>query len=174
MAEPKTKSKAANERKDIDIKYSDLLSLWRVQESLLQAYRAMFIGAQSIFISIASIITQNKDAFFPLGAMTFLGLATLYMWHSICRPRGKAVYLIQSFVLKAEKGEKIYNPLTKLKNFQDSPNSSGGEDTQYRALKGGATRNKMEVYLPLIFFLAWVFLWIIAFLNFYNIELIEK
>lgn len=39
MAEPKTKSKAANERKDIDIKYSDLLSLWRVQESLLQAYR---------------------------------------------------------------------------------------------------------------------------------------
>lgn len=142
-----------------EIDYQDLLVLWGNQELLLQTYRTIFIGMQSIFVAIGSYLAQDEKAFISLAAITVMAFFALWLWVTICRVRGQSVYLVQYLALKAENGEVINKPLEILKHFQDFPCLEIRRDAKFIALANGATRKKMEVWLPVLFGLVWTCLW---------------
>lgn len=157
---------------------SSLVGIWQVQEALLQQYRSIFITMQSIFIAVAAAVLQGapppkgqtpfpeallvaNGPWIPMLLLSALAAYTLRkLWLPICKARGKAVYLIQYFILKAELGAVIQNPLKIIKEFHDVDYPEIVSDPIFKALDPGETRKKMEEYLPRMFILAWVFLWL--------------
>jgi hypothetical protein len=157
---------------------SSLVGMWQVQEALLQQYRTIFITMQSIFIAVAAAILQGGQSskaptpipqallvgngpWIPMLLLTGLAAYTLWMlWLPICKARGKTVYLLQYFILKAESGTVTVNPLKTAKEFHDGLHPEIEQDPVYKALDPGETRKKMETHLPRMFVLAWAFLWL--------------
>ncbi len=169
---------------------STLVGMWEIQEALLQQYRTIFITMQSIFIAVAAAIMQGRPQvaatgdplsalpralllgdgpWIPMALLSVLAWYTLKkLWLPICTVRGRTVYLIQYFILKAEKGELIEYPLKTVKEFHDKKHPEITDDPLFRALDPGETRRKMEEKLPHMFMWAWGFLWLTLILqNFY-------
>jgi hypothetical protein len=140
---------------------SDLYSLWRVQESLLQSYRGMFIGIESILISIGSLLAaQETLKVVLLLVISVLGLSTLIIWLRICSKRGRVVYLVQLFVLFAERGAEIREPFDKLKGFHgNQAYQLLFESEEFTKINDGGTRKMMETWFPLLFLAAWTVIW---------------
>ncbi|WP_273020645.1 hypothetical protein [Rheinheimera sp.] len=154
--------------------YSELVTLWGIQDSLLQSYRTIFIGMQSLFVSFGTVITQGDNVIYPLLGITVLSMCALWFWVSICNARGQSVYLTQYLAIKAESGEPVYKPLEILKHFQSGSHPEILKDPRFIALKGGLTRKKMESWLPILFFLVWCFLWLYTLADFYQLSIIPK
>lgn len=96
--------------------YDQTLSLWSIQESLLQAYRSIFITAESILFAIAAAIASTEPS--PALMLTFLGYFLLWMWHRVCANRAIDVSFTQWLLARAEEGADVSAPLASLKNFQ--------------------------------------------------------
>jgi hypothetical protein len=170
---------------------SMLVGMWEVQEALLQQYRTIFITMQSIFVAVAAAIMQGKPQialttdplstipralllgdgpWIPMALLSVLAWYVLKkLWLPICTARGRTVYLIQYFILKAEKGDLIEYPLKTVKEFHDKEHPEIESDPMFRALDGGETRRKMEEKLPKMFMWAWGFLWLTLILQNYYI-----
>lgn len=150
--------------------YDQILSLWSIQESLLQTYRSIFITAESVIFAIAAAITGTT----PWSALilTFLGYFLLWMWHRVCANRALDVSFTQWLLDRAERGANVSAPLACLKSFQDGqtitidgrsvcrhPNNSTKEhvnDDPFISMGKSRTRVWMERYLPLLFAVLWV------------------
>ncbi len=150
--------------------YDQVLSLWSIQESLLQAYRSIFITAESIVFGIAAAIsTLNPPSAIVL---TLLGFFLLWMWHRVCSNRAEDVSFVQWLLARAEEGNSVPAPLGSLKQFQDGaiitigtrsvwrhkekdPDGNFIDEPFVNMLKS-PTRRWMEVYLPLFFAGLWV------------------
>ncbi|GAA5526228.1 hypothetical protein Maes01_02827 [Microbulbifer aestuariivivens] len=145
------------------VTYNDLLTLWGIQDSLLQTYRTIFISMQSILVAFGSIMAQGESAIFPLIGISVLAMFALWFWVSICTARGQSVYLAQYLAMKAEAGDPVYEPLQILKHFQSGHYPEISKDPRFIALQGGLTRKKMERWLPTLFFAVWIFIWLITF-----------
>ena len=145
-----------------------LVSVWNVQDALLQQYRTIFITMQSIFIAVAAALLQVAKPALPILLFTALAGFTLYLWVTICRARGEAVYVAQYLVLIAEDGEEVPKPINALKDFQGGGRSDFRADKRYKSLLNGTTRKKMESWLPTLFVIAWVCLWAIVDFAHYN------
>lgn len=152
--------------------YNDLLSLWAIQESLLQTYRIIFISMQSILVAFGSILAQGESAIFPLIGISVLAMFALWFWISICTARGQSVYLMQYLAIKAESGDTVHEPLQILKHFQNGHYPDIGKDPCFIALKGGLTRKKMERWLPILFFAVWVFIWFITSAKYFEVSIV--
>jgi hypothetical protein len=152
----------------------ELIGLWGVQDGLLQQYRTIFITMQSIFIAVAAALLQAKEPWISTVLLTVLGVVTLYLWVTICLKRGQAVYCVQYLCLRAEQGQPLSAPIRILKEFQDGHHKEIERDPQYRALLGGSTRKKLEVVLPSLFVVAWIFLWLILLLQHYNVIVLPR
>lgn len=138
--------------------YEELLSLWSIQDSLLQQYRTIFITMQSIFVGLALALAQKPHDAFSLTVLFLLSMVTLWLWLDICTMRGKAVYVTQYFARVYEDGEDVERPLKRLKDFQSG--SLKITDERYLALLKGTPRLKMEKLLPAIFLGVWLVLWL--------------
>jgi hypothetical protein len=159
-----------------------LISLWDIQDSLLQSYRSMFITAQSIIFAIGAALTiQAPKATLVLACM---GVLTVFLWHVVCRNRALDVTFSQWLVLNAEQGLDIHYPVTFLKSFQacevvtienksvwreiekKRTNTSGVEldlDPLFKKMLESKTRKKLENYLPLLFLILWIAVILLAF-----------
>ena len=159
----------------------DLFSLWSVQDSLLQSYRAMFVTAQSVVMSLAAAIAASKpilEAVLPLAA---LGGVLMVVWLSVTLSRARDVTFAQKLILWAEKGQFVARPFATFKEYQraladrsaytvrftnDSeepfkPKSIWLQATpRFKIWKWG-TRLHMEVIVPAGFALCWI--WILAY-----------
>lgn len=150
--------------------YDQALSLWSIQESLLQAYRSIFITAESVIFAIAAAIANST----PYSAiiLTFLGYFLLWMWHKVCANRALDVSFTQWLLIQAEEGIDIPTPVGCLKRFQageiitindrpiqrhiKKPSASEINDKLFVSMTKGPTRRWMETYLPLLFAVLWL------------------
>ena len=151
--------------------YDQLLALWSIQEALLQAYRSIFITAESIVIGIAVAIAASS----PISALVLagLGLLLLWMWHRVCSERALDVSLVQWLLRRAEEGSDVSSPLSDFKKFQggdvialggrevwrrpDESRAGKINDESYRSSTRSSTRLWMETRLPLVFLALWGF-----------------
>lgn len=151
--------------------HARIMSLWGIQESLLQAYRAIFITSQTLFISLAFLylpdptnIEGTKFALvvLALSSSAFLGIGNVMIsvWKEVCEARGRAVSCVQAMALIVESGERMINdPVNTLKEFQADEDM----DTHWiyeheiyeKRLSSSFSRKKMETTLPLSFRVAW-------------------
>jgi len=108
---------------------SELLSLWTIQESLLQSYRRIFVSAQSILIAagtgIAFAIGRDLAAFFALGIMFLVVIYLLYLNVKICGLRGEAVYFVRWLILKYEQGIAVNCPMTAMNEYLNTGKYKG-------------------------------------------------
>jgi hypothetical protein len=138
--------------------------MWSIQDSLLQAYRGIFITTQSIVFAIAVFIASNSRPLFAI-FLALLGFCLLVVWFLVCLRRGLAVWFFQWHILLLEKGESV--PQAILSEFKQWQSSKG-----WRALKGNhdwqrltksQTRFLMDKTLPVAFGALWIFLIVYAF-----------
>jgi len=150
--------------------YDQVLSMWGIQDSLLQAYRSIFITAESVVFAIAAAITILNP--WSAIAITVLGVVLLWMWHKVCWNRAVDVSFVQWLLAQAEEGADISAPLTNLRDFQAGKIITVAERSVWRHMKKdqegkvidqpfvsmttSPTRRWMEVYLPIVFLVLWL------------------
>jgi hypothetical protein len=155
--------------------YEQALSLWSIQETLLQSYRSLFVTSESIVFAVAVGVSTSSAAAFTL--LSIVGLLILWMWHVVCGNRGVDVSFAQWMILRCEEGSDVEVPLTSFKKFQGELRvdvdgytawRSVGflgyrleTDKPYLSLARSPTRRWMEWYLPCGFIALWV---IVAFM----------
>lgn len=156
--------------------YAIAISLWGIQEALLQQYRTIFITMQSIFIAVAASVFQRTNPWLPMSLLFALAMFTLWLWLSTCNKRGRAVYFCQFLALKAEAGEIIPDPLKTLKDLEAGEllDTKITRDALYLSLFQNKLRTKMQVMLPWVFVGAWVLLWIDIFWQHWFLALIPR
>jgi len=150
--------------------YDQVLSMWSIQESLLQTYRSIFITAESVVFAIAAAIA----GLYPLSAvlLTVLGFFLLWMWHKVCSNRAIDVSFVQWLLIRAEEGNDIPTPLLSLKLFQGGQIITVANRSVWRhnykdheglvndvasvSMSKSPTRLWMELYLPLFFIMLWI------------------
>jgi hypothetical protein len=155
--------------------YDQLLSMWGIQDSLLQAYRSIFITAESVVFAIAAAIAPLHP--WSALAMTGLGFVLLWMWKNVCWNRAVDVSFVQWLLAQAEQGANISTPLSMFRDFQagkistietggrsmsvwrdvKKPEERKGMDQCFVSMTESPTRRWMEAYLPGVFLVLWLF-----------------
>jgi len=144
--------------------------MWSIQDSLLQAYRSIFITAESVVFAIAAAITTLNPR--SVIALSVLGIVLLWMWNIVCRNRAVDVSFIQWLLARAEEGSDVSAPLTHFKDFQAGKiitvagrsvwrqvkRDQQGQvnDQPFVSMTKSPTRRWMEVYLPMVFLILWL------------------
>ena len=79
-----------------------LISMWDIQDSLLQSYRNIFLTSESIFASVAVFVasTSSLHWFFPLLGMGIFII--FWLWIPICTKRGCDVWFFHLNLLYYE------------------------------------------------------------------------
>jgi len=151
----------SNEHKN-EASVSELVSYWRVQESLLQGYRRLFLTIETILLSVAALAVSNSTNNFALGvvlvSVLVIGVYSAYLLIPIIQKRGEVVFYWQAKILLLEKGSSVYTPLHEMKEFQKNPNHNFRNTDEYISLSKGKhlTRSKLNLHLPLVILLAWL------------------
>jgi uncharacterized membrane protein len=150
---------------------SELASYWRVQEGLLQGYRRLFLTLETILLSVGALTVSNKvegtAQIIILISMLIIGAFSAYIFLPIIKTRGDVVFYWQAKILQAEKGIEIYQPLQDMKEFQKDKAHIFRTSEEFQSLSKGKhlTRNKLNVYLPIVILLAWVSIAIASFVK---------
>ena len=145
---------------------SELTSYWRVQESLLQGYRRLFLTLETILLSVAALsITKDISCLSQmiiLYTLSTIGIVSAIFLIPIIVSRGKVVFYWQTQILKAERGIEIQQPLMVMKKFQKNKSHYLYQDEDFKRLSKGKnlTRDKLNFILPIIIAIAWVAIWI--------------
>ncbi|MFC1916616.1 hypothetical protein ACFLX1_00575 [Chloroflexota bacterium] len=149
---------------------SELVSLWKVQESLLQSYRRIFISAQSVLIAVGTGVAfgigGDLAAFFALGIIFLVVIYLLYLHVKICGLRGEAVYFVRWLILRYEKGLAVNSPLTHMNEYLNSGKYEGinvVDDEDYKQFKAPYAGREHSVRrhmnrLPWVFVVLWLLL----------------
>lgn len=149
----------------MNVTMSDLLSLWRVQESLLQSYRRLFLTIEAILLSVGAISINGQlncwAALIILVTISGVAFFSGKVFIPIIVRRGESVFFVQAKILKLEQGQTISNPLTELKAFQADRNHPFYNDPDYLKLKDGdkagtSTREKLSYWFPFALVMAWI------------------
>lgn len=154
-----------------------LYSLWSVQDTLLQAYRTMFITVQSLLIAVAASIAGFNSRL--AWSLVLVGFALLFVWSLVTRARGRDVQFAQAVIRWAESGRRIEKPFTTFKDYQSKfrierkytvvfadgstepflpeavwpPRSTDGH-----YIWNWGARLQLEIVLPSAYFLSWALL----------------
>lgn len=149
--------------------YSNIISIWDIQDSLLQAYRTIFLTSQSVLFSISVFIaTTNKPYYvffiFPIGVYL------LWLMYSLTRKRGYGVWYCQLQILNIENHSYTHRGffLTEFKKFMQKTDSQKRQilmnDRIGKGLIIDNIRKRMDIQITAIFFVLWFALTIITFL----------
>ncbi len=150
--------------------YDQVLSMWGIQDSLLQAYRSIFITAESVVFAVAAAITTVNP--WSAIALTVLGFVLLWMWYTVCSSRAVDVSFVQWMLARAEEGADVSAPLANFKDFQagqiitvagrsvwrhvNKDQEGKVNDQPFVSATKSPTRRWVEVYLPVVFGLLWL------------------
>ncbi len=131
---------------------AELYALWSIQDALLQNYRMLFITVQSILLSIAVAVTAEGA---PLLAFVIAipGVFVMTKWTTFTRIRSECVNIAKRMIKRAEAGAPVIAPLAA---FEAEQNQIKLKDLKPNRKQ--QTRHWMEVQLPGMFALSWVFL----------------
>lgn len=144
---------------------SELLSHWRVQESLLQSYRRLFLTIEAILLSVGAISVTGSMNFWAgvvvLGSIGGIAFFTGKVFIPVIRRRGEAVFFWQAKILILEDGGSVYSPLREMKEFQSDPNHPLRQDPNYlklaeREASDHNTREKLNGWFPFALIGAWI------------------
>ena len=143
-----------------------LAELWMIQESLLQAYRTIFIAVESaVFALTTALLVLNRS--WVAAPLVLLGLALIVPWKAVCNARARAVTFVHWMIQRYEEGEEIDQPYSRFREFQD--NRKYGDldvlkDEKFRALSRSKTRQRMDSDIPHVFIGLWISLILLALL----------
>jgi hypothetical protein len=141
--------------------YKNLLTLWSIQDELLQSYRTIFITSQSFLIPMVAFIALQS----PLVAIVIstVGFFIVTKWHSICKARGYDVWFAHWRLLQFDHNYAVREDI--MKDFKDWQNLNLKDrrfilenDRIGKLLVGSKTRSFLDFTLPLMFGLLWLFL----------------
>jgi hypothetical protein len=136
--------------------------LWRIQESLLQAYRSIFITLESVLLAIcALILSASYVNYFIAIVVSLLAIGLIYIWREVCHARANAVAFIHWLIQKHESEKEITLPYQAFREFQTSQSFQGVDvlnDPKYKQLGRSKTRLRMDTQLPRAFLALWVFI----------------
>jgi hypothetical protein len=148
---------------------AELVSIWNIQETLLQYYRTIFITAQAVVFAIAATIAVSSSPWVAFFLMV-LGIVMMKIWTGVCHNRARDVSFVQLLLIREERGEGgdlAASPLTSLKRFQSSGNTADKKlraeieaDTEYQQMLGSVSRVRMDKQLPNLFWVLWGVLFI--------------
>jgi len=101
-----------------DARYGHLIALWDIQDTLLQSYRSLFLGSQSILFGIAVFVAQGTVPL--LSAILFLvAMPIIRVWRDITEERGYDVWFFQLRLMRLEAGmEAEARPMEAFKAWQ--------------------------------------------------------
>jgi len=136
-----------------------IVSLWSIQDSLLQSYRSIFITVQSIFIGIIFAFTQDSNIKLSYATIIiFIGLFTNIIWINLSNDRGLSVLYLQTLLRRYENSgsDMELNIFGNLRRFQDDWKFRKQEISKEDFIRPDATRNALNFWLPLVFFIFWV------------------
>lgn len=156
--------------KNLDNEYSKILSIWSIQDSLLQSYRSIFLSSQSVLFSISVFIATSKEPLFMFFIFP-IGLYLLYLMFKLTRKRGMGVWYCQLHILKIENNE--YNQskdfMTEFKEFMTAKykkNRNEIENSNYsKILLKDSIRKSMDFKISIIFLILWLALSIVTLVN---------
>lgn len=157
---------------------SDYISMWGIQDGLLQQYRVIFITMQSVFLSFAvtSLFSGsnpvpirigtplalspgqliNEGPLFPVAILAAVAIYVIRsLWVPLCKARADAVSLAQFLALQVEAGGALEAPVATLKAFQAGNRKDIEANLMFQGLRKSPGRTKMEVVLPRVFYVAW-------------------
>jgi hypothetical protein len=142
--------------------YGRLISMWSIQDSLLQSYRNVFLTTQAVLFSVAVFIAQGKTPVLAL-PLVVIGLTLVLLWRFVVIRRGYDVWFFHLRMLRLDAGQPVEeNLFSAFKSWQAIPPSERRKilerDNLGKTLLDSATRKGMDVYLPLVFGACWVFL----------------
>ncbi len=147
----------------------DLMSLWSAHDNLLQSYRGLFLGSQSVVFSIAVFVAAGSSSLF-LVPLFVLGVYLLWLWRRIYRSRGYDEWYFHWQLLKMEKGENLdFRVLQEFEAWHEKDNTTKknllASDEIGKRLMQSRTRKALDSTLPEVFAVLWVFLLIITIAN---------
>jgi len=147
--------------------YNQLISIWGIQDALLQSYRSIFITAESILVAISVTMISLKTPIFCI-IFSILGFYVLCLWQSICNARALDVSFIQWLLLKMDSdGILVEKPVDAFKQWQIDKTFKEvnvlTEENFIDMVAKSETRTKMEVKLPKVFKFMWILLVIFSF-----------
>lgn len=184
------------------LEYEHLIALADLQDSLLQAYRTIFITSQSVIFSIAVFIASGPVPYLAF-LLLFIGLFMIFcLWIPICKSRGYDVWFFQLCMLYYERGQmltlnkdencrwrfeivndlnvKIFENFLKWRrlNLKERERLLNEIEEGRLLTSQSKTRRKMEKHLPWSFVVSWiilaVFILIKTFLDYHLIGSILK
>lgn len=147
---------------DKDHIHSLLVSLWDIQNSILQSARGIFLTVESILFSLAMTIPTSKHNLGFVLELFVLGIMLTRVWRLIVRDRGYNDSYLRCQILKVENGKPVSEKaLTDFRAWQKKTitqkHSELSSDDLCRQLLLSSTRKILDVHLPNIFFVLWVF-----------------
>lgn len=138
---------------------SELISIWSVNQSLLQSYRSIFISSQTFLIAVGAILLETDK---PEWLLWFLAVSgwTIIWWFwfrvVVIRARVADYYKFQiDDNNKAIFDNCLEEEYVKNKEKRDSINNKINKSNW------GTTRKKMDLGLPVIFSTIWLALLIV-------------
>lgn len=143
----------------------DIISLWGIQESLLQSYRQIYLSSQSILVAAAFLLlevqnpTTNTDISRVL--IVLLGLATLILWIKTATHRRKAVAYVQAQLLEIDSGGSVENLYLHMQQHMNGQLKHTRSLERFTELVVTAKEDvwvgKLLQSLPYLFALVWVY-----------------
>jgi hypothetical protein len=84
--------------------YGHLLTMWGIQDSLLQSYRNIFIRSESVLFAIAVGVTAFSPPIWDwlVLLLLFLGWPLISAWKEVCDGRGYDVWFFHLLLLRLE------------------------------------------------------------------------
>jgi len=139
--------------------YNQLISMWDIQDGLLQSYRSIFITSESILIAISATILTSNAPYLSI-MLCVLGYFVLHIWKSICNARALDVSFLQWLLLKIDRNDiTVTKPIDAFKGWQDTrkfENENVQDDDDFKDMVSKSeTRTKMEKTLPGVFLWIW-------------------
>ena len=125
--------------------YDNLISLWGIQDSLLQSYRRIYLTSQSILFAIA-VFAVNKQIPVLKDLFPILGVIMVAFWIFSTRERASKVDYFQKKIRKMEETRKEQDRI--LNKFKE----------EFPDRKIVSTRSMLNYYLPIIFIILWMLL----------------
>ena len=113
----------------------DAMLMWRIEATLLQSHRALFLTTSSILLSASAVLFSLKGtsdfgtiAFLHLNlfslvslALAALGVVVVGLWKKVASKRTELLHFCQFLVVKIEQGEKITGVMETSMKFEKAP-----------------------------------------------------
>ena len=131
---------------------------WRVNESLLQSYRSIFISSQSFLLGVGAYIAKWEPLFF-LAIFAIAQYIIWFVWKEVVRSRSYIVDFHKFQVTKPLPFNVSESEYVHDSTLRDKANQEFGIKSNIRK-----TRQKMDVILPNLYSVIWLGIAIVAFL----------